>query len=326
MKTISSITILSLAVSAASAFGPALQADFHHSLQILSSASQFVPTLFSGSDAASSQNFLDSSVLEAGIDTSPNVLEIASSIYRQQLFTDPLKTKVLTGVFLAVVGDALAQSRQSDPYNVNRAASFAVFDGCYRAVQQVTYPPMMALCSGKFSTSILMALGALTISKDQLHILASVEQTIVSQLVIIPTLYYPFFFAITGAVQGLTIDQTIQRAKDTFVPLMKRNLLFWLPVQFIAFAFVEENLQIPVLIVCGLVWTIILSMSAGAATVAPADSAKEMEAIEMERVVLRDDGAYYRLAESSKMKVIDVSQRLRTLSSAKQDEQDFIAK
>jgi hypothetical protein len=50
---------------------------------------------------------------------------------------------------------------------------------------------------------------------------------------------------------------------------MKRNLLFWIPIQFITFAFVDEestNLQIPILIGCGLVWTIILSITAGATT------------------------------------------------------------
>jgi len=45
---------------------------------------------------------------------------------------------------------------------------------------------------------------------------------------------------------------------------MKRNLLFWIPVQFVAFAYVPEDQQIPLLIVCGLVWTVILSVSAGA--------------------------------------------------------------
>jgi Mpv17 / PMP22 family len=79
-------------------------------------------------------------------------------------------------------------------------------------------------------------------------------------------LYYPVFYAITGVVQGLTGEETLARAKDTFVPLMKRNLLFWIPVQFGTFSYVEENLQIPVLIVCGLVWTVILSVSAGRVT------------------------------------------------------------
>mmetsp|Transcript_11980 Transcript_11980/g.28666 ORF Transcript_11980/g.28666 Transcript_11980/m.28666 type:complete len:87 (-) Transcript_11980:267-527(-) len=45
---------------------------------------------------------------------------------------------------------------------------------------------------------------------------------------------------------------------------MKRNLLFWIPVQFVAFAYIPQDQQISVLIVCGLVWTVILSVSAGA--------------------------------------------------------------
>jgi hypothetical protein len=103
----------------------------------------------------------------------------------------------------------------------------------------------------------------MTTSQNNVPLLAAFEQTLVSQLVIIPTLYYPFFYAITGAVQGLTIEQTIGRAQDTFIPLMKRNLLFWIPVQFGVFGFVEESLQIPILIMCGLVWTVILSIVAG---------------------------------------------------------------
>ena len=79
-------------------------------------------------------------------------------------------------------------------------------------------------------------------------------------------IYYPVFYATTGLVQGLTVEETLTRAKETFIPLMKRNLMFWIPTQFAVFGFVEENLQIPLLIVCGLIWTIILSLSAGNAT------------------------------------------------------------
>ncbi len=284
--------------------------DLHLHLQSLSDVS--FPSIFS-----SSVPHLESpSFLAATTDVNPNFLEIAGTVYRQSLRNDPLKTKVLTGIFLAVVGDALAQSRGPAKYDVNRAASFAVFDGCYRAVQQFTYPPMMQLCSGKFFATVLASLGAASVSAEQVHFLASVEQTLVSQLVIIPTLYYPVFYAVTGAVQGLTVDETIMRAKDTFIPLMKRNLQFWIPVQFFAFAFVEENLQIPILIVCGLVWTIILSVVAGAAKV---ETAVETEVLGMENVVLQDDGAYYvtgsnnaHFPEAGKdVKTIDVTDRLQ---------------
>lgn len=228
--------------------------------------------------------------LEATTDVNPNVFEIATTLYRQHLRSDPLTTKVLTGVTLAVLGDALAQSREPAKYDITRAASFATFDGCYRAVQQYTYPPLIKLCTGKFLTSILASLGiASSISNANLHLLASVEQTLISQLVIIPTLYYPFFYAITGAVQGLTLEQTITRAKETFVPLMKRNLQFWIPVQFFAFAFVEENLQIPILIVCGLVWTIILSIAAGSAKDATIQEYNNNDTFESDRMVPQDD-------------------------------------
>ncbi len=79
----------------------------------------------------------------------------------------------------------------------------------------------------------------------------------------IPTIYYPLFFSLTGYVQGLSIDATIERAQTTIVPLLKRNWAFWLPVQYFQFGYVDEPLQIPFLCVVGLVWTFILSVAAG---------------------------------------------------------------
>ena len=78
-----------------------------------------------------------------------------------------------------------------------------------------------------------------------------------------PFFYYPVFYTVTALVQGLDTEAAVQRAKETFVPLMKRNLLFWIPVQFIQFGFIDENLQIPFLSICGLAWTFIISVFAG---------------------------------------------------------------
>lgn len=260
--------------------------DLHLHMESFAAAARPFSSFFS----SSVPHFDSPTFLAATTDGNPNVFEIAATLYRQQLRDDPLKTKVLTGICLAVLGDALAQSREPAKYNVNRAVSFAAFDGCYRAVQQYTYPPMMQLCSGKFLTSILASFGMASISSEQLHLLASVEQTLISQLIIIPALYYPVFYAVTGAVQGLTVDQTIARAKETFVPLMKRNLQFWIPVQFFAFAFVEENLQIPILIVCGLVWTVILSVAAGAAK---ETTTQDNVTFGNDSFVNQHDGVYY---------------------------------
>ena len=58
----------------------------------------------------------------------------------------------------------------------------------------------------------------------------------------------------------------MNRAQETFLLLMQRNLLFWIPVQYIQFSFIPEDLQIPFVSVAGLFWTIILSVMAGSTT------------------------------------------------------------
>lgn len=191
---------------------------------------------------------------------------LASSLltaYTDTLATYPLPTKVATGASLAVVGDAIAQSREPDAYDKRRAASFMMFDMAYRATQHALFPIIVLQCHGQFLMAPIVALSPWWASFASLDALAAMERTLASQLGIVPFLYYPVFFALTGAVQGLSLDGAINRAKENFIPLMKRNLLFWIPVQFVQFGFVEENLQIPFLSVCGLCWTFVLSVMAG---------------------------------------------------------------
>jgi hypothetical protein len=64
-------------------------------------------------------------------------------------------------------------------------------------------------------------------------------------------------------VQGLTVDETVARARENWLPLIRRNLQFWLPVQIVQFEFVPEELQVTWVAVFGLVWKIILSTLAG---------------------------------------------------------------
>merc|ERR1712183_880065 len=100
---------------------------------------------------------------------------------------------------------------------------------------------------------------------DITYYFGAVEQTLASQLGIVPFFYYPVFFSLTGFMQGLTASGALSRAKENFVPLMKRNLLFWIPVQFVQFGYIQEDLQIPFLSCAGLAWTFILSTYAGSA-------------------------------------------------------------
>lgn len=163
-------------------------------------------------------------------------------MYKHSLLEHPLGTKMATGATMAVAGDAIAQSRDVDaPYDKRRATSFAAFDSVYRACQHALFPVIVQHCHGQFLQS---ALSHVTIV-DQ-HAAAAMEQTLASQLGIVPLIYYPAFFAVTGAVQGLDLEGAVNRAKETFLPLMKRNLCFWIPVQFVQFGFIQEDLQIPV--------------------------------------------------------------------------------
>jgi protein Mpv17 len=191
--------------------------------------------------------------------------------YTTALAEHALPTKMATGATLAVAGDAIAQqaSSDSDEYDTKRAASFALFDSAYRALQHVAFPIIVATCHGQFLSGLLPDASS--------NLAAAMEQTLASQLGIVPFLYYPIFFAFSGAVQGLDADEAWTRAKENFLPLMQRNLLFWIPVQFIQFAFIQEDLQIPFLSVCGLAWTFILSISAGSAKgySASADAAQQ---------------------------------------------------
>ena len=185
--------------------------------------------------------------------------------YTQTLKAHPLTTKMLTGGVLATCGDAIAQSTNDEDYDRRRAASFGVFDVFYRALQHVAFPVIVQQCQGQYASAFLGSLGMMSVVSDHTGYLAAMEQTLASQLGIVPFIYYPVFFALTGFVQGLTAEQAVTRAQENFIPLMKRNLLFWIPVQFVQFAFVPQDLQIPFLSVCGLCWTFILSAFAGSA-------------------------------------------------------------
>ena len=183
--------------------------------------------------------------------------------YMSTLAAYPLPTKMMTGAALATAGDAIAQGREDDDYDPSRGASFAAFDMIYRAAHHWLFPIIVELCRGQYLLGAAGAVGAAQLF--DLSILTAMERSLASQLIIVPFLYYPVFFTFTGYMQGLNFEEGLDRAKQNFVPLMKRNLLFWIPVQYVQFCYIPTDLQIPFLSCAGLAWTFLLSVLAGSA-------------------------------------------------------------
>lgn len=229
----------------------------------------FVPSIAAfGIDHQIATPFLQSSTalhpnLLASSATLPNPVTPLFEKYMSTLSAFPLPTKMLTGAALATAGDAIAQKREDEDYDPSRGASFAAFDMIYRAAQHVLFPIIVELCRGQYLFGMMGAIGAASLV--DLSTLTAMERSLASQLIIVPFLYYPVFFTFTGYMQGLNFEEGVERAKQNFVPLMKRNLLFWIPVQYVQFCYIPTDLQIPFLSCAGLAWTFILSVLAGSA-------------------------------------------------------------
>uniref|UniRef100_A0A7S2HNS7 Uncharacterized protein n=1 Tax=Octactis speculum TaxID=3111310 RepID=A0A7S2HNS7_9STRA len=176
--------------------------------------------------------------------------------YQNSLVNNPLITKVITGAVLAIVGDAVAQATSDEVgFDRRRAVSFAAFDACYRFFQHYMFPVIIGLGQGNVVKHILPAF--------LIPAAAAMEQTALYQFGIIPILYYPIFFSFTGFIQGLSIRQAWDRMKLQFFPCWRRNLMFWIPTQLCLFGIVADKWQIPFACVMGMLWSMILSKTAG---------------------------------------------------------------
>lgn len=185
--------------------------------------------------------------------------------YQNSLVNNPLVTKVITGAVLAIAGDAMAQATSNETtlannqiqvkYDKRRALSFAVFDSCYRVFQHNMFPLIIRFGQGNVVKHLL--------PKFFIPAAAAIEQTALYQFVIVPCLYYPIFFAFTGFIQGLSFRQSIIRMKKQYFPCWRRNLMFWIPTQMVLFGVVAEKWQIPFACLMGMLWSMILSKTAG---------------------------------------------------------------
>eukprot|EP00984_Skeletonema_dohrnii_P022593 scaffold11699_cov138-Skeletonema_dohrnii-CCMP3373.AAC.4 len=122
--------------------------------------------------------------------------------YEGSLVKNPLRTKVMTGAFLAAFGDYLAQLKDmretNKEYNVPRALSFAAFDSCYRMFQHAAIPFIVMMGQGHVIRKLLSSVPLVTMKESSLAFTAALERTLMYQFVLIPFFYYPIFFTFTG--------------------------------------------------------------------------------------------------------------------------------
>jgi len=180
------------------------------------------------------------------------IVENAVDAYAEALRSDPVPTKMLTAALMVALGDAVSQvteARGKDvSFDAQRGMSLAVFGAVY---------------TGAFQHWWFLTLNdAISVPEDasaaQLWLVAATK-TCLCQFGTIPLVYIPLFFALTGALRGLTLEQNLQRARDLYEPLLRRNISYWLPVQMAQFLWVDESWQVPYVCTAGFVWSIILS-------------------------------------------------------------------
>ena len=185
------------------------------------------------------------------------VLPALPGLYDALLVAHPVPTRMATAGALALVGDAAAQQRSSKAYNRRRGASLAAVEVTYRGLlQQPIFDWIIHNIHGEH-------LRALTAGKLNAKLSTAIERVTFNQFVVSPFVFYPMYFTVTGMVQGLSLDQTLARARSCFTTLFGFNLCFWLPVQLTQFGLVPARYKVPFICVAGLIWNVILSALSG---------------------------------------------------------------
>lgn len=226
------------------------------------------------------------------------VLETSKSLmhmYENALIDNPITTKAITSGFLATVGDLLAQvsayqtssSAEEDDnkpafeYDMARGLCFLAFGAAYTGVFQhywfnflgshiTQWGEALQLWGPSHVSIPVRAVYGLKEWWSYFDVVAAFEdppsntaiataKLAVNQFLMIPAVYMPLFFAVTGSLARLNLEESEERAKNMYIPLLKRNYFYWLPVQFFQFLVVPADYQILFISVASLVWTVILS-------------------------------------------------------------------
>ncbi|KAL3937870.1 MAG: hypothetical protein SGBAC_007103 [Bacillariaceae sp.] len=226
------------------------------------------------------------------LETSKNMMHV----YENALIDNPITTKAITSGVLAAVGDLIAQvtahqttttatiedcDKPSFDYDFARGVCFVAFGAAYTGVFQHYWFTFLSSHISQWGESLqLWGPSHVSIPVRALYELKewwayfdvsaalqdppsnaaiATAKLAVNQFLVIPTVYMPLFFAVTGSLAKLNLDESTDRAKNMYIPLLKRNYFYWLPVQFFQFLVVPSEYQILFISCASLVWTVILS-------------------------------------------------------------------
>ena len=238
-------------------------------------------------------NLTPSLIHDFGIATSQETAFLPNNLlltYQSWLNQNPIAAKATTSAILASIGDAIAQFRSTKKdqifqYDIKRGIYFLGFGALYTGAFQhfwfqfleghITQWGEQLKIWGPTRAAIPVE-DMFTLDEWWMYfdIVSKLEdppsdaalaagKLMINQFFMIPGLYMPLFFLLTGALAQMNLRQSIARAQTMYFSLLSRNYFFWLPMQFVQFLIIPTEWQIPFISAASLVWTVILSSIAG---------------------------------------------------------------
>merc|ERR1712071_178430 len=181
--------------------------------------------------------------------------------YESYLMANPVKTKMVTGGILWVVGDVVAQiipplifssedengqgeKKQIINYDYGRTGRAVVFGS-------IIHAPCAHIHYNFLET--------LTVKAGITGLKIPVFKAVMEQFVYWSWFSNSLYHGAMGGMQGLNATQIYNRIADVLWETQKAQWVFWIPVQLLNFRFIPVRHQLNVVLLTSVVWTALLS-------------------------------------------------------------------